>query len=331
MLSLLDGYRVSAMLHAAAKLRIADLLADGPRQSHDLAQTLGADGLSLRRFLRGLVIYGVCSEEEDGSFGLTGLGTWLQEAKPGSLRGQAVRSSELYAAWGGLLHTLMTGETAFDHVFKTNVWEYRKGVSELDEHFNLAFCESAARIGRELLSGYDFSGIRTVADLGGGYGALLSVILKSNPTLTGILLDQSHVIAKAEFYLKEAGISDRCRMVGGDLFTDLPEGADIYILKSVIHDWSDKQCEQILQNCRKALKGNGKLLLLERIMPLRATEDRTLVMLDLRMLMTTGGRERSEIEFRALFRAAGLTVTRIVPLPSGFHIIEGMPSEISIV
>jgi SAM-dependent methyltransferase len=245
------------------------------------------------------------------------------------LRGQAVRNGELYLAWGSLHHTLMTGETAFDYVFKKNVWEYRKDNPELDAFFNLAFRESAARIGRELLSAYDFSNVRTVADLGGGYGALLSVILKKHPNLSGMLFDQLHVIDKAAPHLKATGIADRCRTVGGDLLTHVPEGADIYILKSVLHDWNDRQSEQILHNCRKALQKDGRLIALERIMPVRAKEDRGLVLLDLRMLTATGGRERSESEFRSLFKTAGLTVTRILPLRSGFHIIEGMPAGLS--
>jgi len=324
---LLDGYRGSAMLHAAAKLGIPDLLADRPLQSHDLARMLGADGPSLRRYLRGLVIYGICREEQDGSFGITKLGTWLQQSKRGSLRGQAIRNGELYDAWGSLFHTVKTGETAFDHVYKTNVWDYRRRVPELDEYFNQSFRETAVRIARELLDAYDFSRVRTVADIGGGYGALLAAILKNSPNLKGILFDQEHVIAKAEVILKEAGICDRCRAFGGDLLTHLPEGADIYLLKSVIHDWNDSQSVRILQNCREVLKENGKVLLVERIMPVRAKQGSALVMLDLRMLMVTGGRERSENEFRALFEFAGLVVRQIIPLPSGFNVIEGVPES----
>jgi SAM-dependent methyltransferase len=328
--SLLDGYRGSAMLYVAAKLGIADLLAEQPRTSHELARSLAADGPSLHRFLRGLVAFGICSEEQDGSFGLTSLGTWLQDAKPGSLRGQAIRNGELYAAWGSLLHTVITGETAFAHVFEMDVWDYRRRVPELDEYFNRAFRESAVRVAHELLAAYDFSGIRTIADIGGGYGVLLAVILQNTPDLVGILFDQGHVIEKAAAHLKEAGISERCLAVGGDLLAHVPEGADRYILKSVIHDWNDKQSEQILENCRKALKEEGKLLLVERIMPARAKQDPALVMLDLRMLTVTGGRERNESEFRALFEAAGLTVTQIIRLRSGFSIIEGMPAKLSI-
>jgi hypothetical protein len=327
MLSLLEGYRSSAMLQVAGKLGIADLLADGPRSSHELAQCLGADNLSMRRFLRGLVAYGICSEQKDGSFGLTKLGVWLQASKPGSLRSQAIRSSELYAAWGSLMHSVMTGETAFVHLFGADVWDYRKRDPELDEGFNQAFRESSTRIARELMAAYDFSSICTIADIGGGYGALLGVILRNSPSLTGILFDQPHVIAKAATHLKEAGVFERCRTVGGDFFDHVPDGADLYIAKSVVHDWNDKECKHILNNFRKVLKPGRKLLLIERIMPDRARQGRNTVMLDLRMLIVTGGRERSESEFRSIFEAAGLTLKRIIPLPSGFNIIEGANAE----
>jgi SAM-dependent methyltransferase len=137
------------------------------------------------------------------------------------------------------------------------------------------------------------------------------------------LFDQPHVIAKASPYLKEAGILKRCRTSAGDFFEHVPDGADLYILKSVIHDWDDRQSERILKNCRRALKGGGKLILIERMMPDRVKRDPSIILLDLRMLAMTGGRERSENEFRALFEAAGLILTRVVPLPSGFNIIEG--------
>jgi len=326
MLSLLEGYRTSAMLHVAAKLGIADLLAIGPRNSDELAEHLGADPSSLRRFLRGLVAYGICCEEQDGRFKLTNLGIWLQDSKPRSLRSQAVRSGELYAAWGSLMHSVMTGEPAFAHLFGTDVWKYRKQFPELDEGFNKAFRENSSRIAREFTDAYDCSSVRTIADIGGAYGALLAAILKNSPSLTGILFDQPHVAAKATAHLTESGVSERCRVVGGDFFNHVPDGADCYILKSVIHDWNDREAGLILRNCRQVLKPDGKVLLIERILPARVEQARGTIMLDLRMLIATGGRERSEGEFQSILKAAGLALTRVSPLRSGFNIIEGMPA-----
>ena len=323
-LSLLEGYRASALLHAAAKLGIADLLAEGPRTSGELAQSLGSNASALLRFMRGLAMFGICRVERDGRFSLTSLGSWLRDAKPGSLRGHAIRSGETYATWGNILHSIKTGETAFPRVFGTDLWNYRRQEPEIDDDFNKSFRESAERISREVVAAYDFSSVRIIADLGGGYGYLLSEILRKVPHLSGILFDQPHVIAKAGPFLKQAGISERCRTVGGDFFAGIPEGAGLYLLKSVIHDWDDEQSARILANCRLALKREGKLLLLERIMPPPGKENPVIVTQDLRMLLSTGGRERSESEFRAIFEEAGLRLARRIPLKSGFNILEGI-------
>jgi SAM-dependent methyltransferase len=280
----------------------------------------------MHRFLRGLVVFGICREEPDGRFGITELGTWLQETKPRSVRGQAVRCGEYITSWGSLLHSVMTGETAFRHVYGDDVWNYRSRNPVLDESFNRAFQITAVRIAREFLAVYDLSSVLTIADIGGGYGALLAAILKDTPSVTGLLFDQPHVVAKASPYLREAGVFQRCRIHAGDFFSGLPDGADLYILKSVIHDWDDSRSGHILMNCRRALKKKARLILIERIMPDRVKRDPHTVLLDLRMLAMTGGRERNESEFRALFEAAGLRLTRIIPLRSGFNVIEGVPA-----
>jgi len=324
LMSLLEGHQASALLHVAGKLGIADLLAQGPRTSGELAQLAGADPLSMHRFLRGLVLLGICTEGQDGRFTVTGLGSFLQDAKPRSLRAKAILNGDSYRVWGNLLHSVLTGDIASANTFGTDVWARRAQEPELDEAFNKAFEESGIRISREILSAYDFSSIRVVADIGGGYGYLLGPILRNSPSLSGILFDQPHVIAHAAPYLKKAGISERCRTVGGDFFVHIPDGADLYMLKSVIHDWSDERSVSILRNCRQALKSEGKLLLIERLMPARAKEDPPVVFLDIRMLISTGGRERNAREFRALFEAAGLKLTRIIPLSSKFNIIEGV-------
>ena len=324
LMALLEGYRASALLHVAGKLGVADLLAEGPHTSSELAQLAGADPTSMHRFLRGLVLLGICREEQDGRFAITRLGSFLQDAKPHSLRAKAILTGDSYRAWANLLHSVKTGDTASAPTFGTDAWAHRRREPELDRAFNKAFEESAGRISREILFAYDFSAVRIIADIGGGYGYLLGSILRNSFPLSGILFDQPHVIAGAAPYLKKAGISERCRTVGGDFFVNIPGGADIYMLKSVIHDWNDEQSVSILKNCRQALKPEGRLLLIERLMPVRVKEDPPAVYQDLRMLISTGGRERTEGEFRVLLEAAGLTLTRIIPLPSGFHIIEGM-------
>jgi len=326
--NLLDGYRNTALLYAAAKLGIADLLAGGPRTSSDLAGSLGAHAPSLHRVLRGLVTLGVCYEERDGRFGLTPLGTWLRDEMPGSLRGLAILCGEEWVgAWGGLVHSAMTGETAFNHVFGMSQWEHRKQHPELNKYFNAWLSRSTAGATGAILGAYDFSSFRTIADIGGGHGALLAAILKAHPSAAGILFDQPHVLASAPSYPGAAGVAARCQVVAGSFFDRIPEGADVHILKNVLHDWDDEQVLTILTNCHRALKEQGTLLVVERLMPLRAKHDPNAILVDLHMLAVTGGRQRSEAEYRTLFAASGFRLARVIPTWWGFSIIEGVRAE----
>ncbi|MHB9025479.1 MAG: methyltransferase [Armatimonadota bacterium] len=326
--ALLNGYQQTALLYVAAKLGLADLLAAGPKSSDALAETLGAHPRSLHRLLRGLVVLGVCAEEGNGRFRLTALGRGLQADAPGSQRGTAILNGEEYAgAWGGLLHSVMTGETAFPQVFGMSQWAHREAHPELNEYFNAELAQGTERLTGAVLAAYDFSRFGVVADVGGGHGSLLAAILNAHPAATGILFDLPHVVAGASPSLEAAGVADRCRLAGGSFFDEIPAGADAQILKSVIHDWDDAQSLAILRNCHRALKAGGTLLLIERIMPARAARSPFAVLLDLQMLALTGGRERREAEFRTLLAAAGFTHTRLIPTRAGLHIIEGVRAE----
>ena len=325
--ALLDGYRSTALLYVAARLRLADLLADGPRDSAELAQQVGAHAPSLRRILRGLVALGVCSEEHDGRFGITPLGALLRADAPGSLRNAAILSGEEYlGAWGGLLHSVMTGETAFNRAFGMSQWEHREQHAELNDCFNAGLREETARVTGAILAAYDFSSFHTIADVGGGHGSLLAAILKAHPSVSGLLFDRPHVVAEARPCLEEAGVGGRCRITGGDFFCRVPDGADAHVLKSVIHDWDDEQSLALLRNCHKALEERGALLLVERVMPARVEADPDTVLLDVHMLAVTGGRERSEAEYRALLTAAGFRLTRVIPTRCRFSLIEAVRS-----
>jgi len=326
--ALLSGYRSTTLLYVAAKLGLADLLADGPRTSADLAQSLGAHAPSLHRVIRGLVALGVCSEEDDGSFSLTPLGTWLRAETPGSLRGLALLAAEeSTAAWGGLLHSVMTGETAFRHVFGMTQWEHRKERPELNEYFNACLDHATHRVAEAILEAYDFSSFGTIADVGGGHGVLLAAILNAHPSVTGILFEQAHVVDGARSSLEAAGVAPRCRVVGGSFFDRIPNAADAHILKSIIHNWDDEKSLAILRNCHRALKPQGTLLLIERLMPARVKYDPDSVLIDIHMLALTGGRERTEAQFRALLSDAGFTLTRVTATRSPFSIIEGRPAK----
>ena len=323
--TLLNGYRNTALIYLAAKLGLADLFDGESRSSAELAQALAAHAPSLRRVLRGLVALGVCSEEDDGRFGLTPLGRCLQTGAPGSLRCLAVLcGEESVGAWCGLLHSVMTGEPAFHHVFGMSQWEHRMQNPEMNEFFNKWLGEATAAVTGAILATYDFSAFATIADVGGGHGALLAAILKAYPSASGMLFDQPHVVSGARSCIETAGVAARCRIEGGSFFERIPEGADAIILKSIIHDWDDEKGLAILRNCHRALKRQGRLLLIERVMPARTDEAPEVIMRDVHMMAVTGGRERNEDEFRALLTGAGFRLMRIIPTPSGFSIIEGL-------
>jgi SAM-dependent methyltransferase len=322
---LLNGYQDTALLYVAAKLGLADLLAQGPKTSEDLAATTGAHAPSLYRILRGLVVVGMCFEEEK-RFGLTHLGQMLRTESEGSLRNQAlVCGDEYMMAWSGLFHSAMTGETAFAHVFGVDPWAHRQRNRALSEQFNADLNTETAHSAMALVDAYDFSAFRVLCDAGGGYGALLCAILVACPAMRGILLEQAHVATGARSYLKSQGLDERCSVVEGDLFEDFPAGADAYVMKSIVHDWPDARSVAILKNCRRALRAHGRVILIERVMPALATDAPDTVRVDLHMLAVTGGRERSEAEYQELLGAAGFSLGRVVTTQSPFCVIEGVP------
>jgi SAM-dependent methyltransferase len=249
----------------------------------------------------------------------------LRADASGSLRGAAILGGEEYlGAWGGLVHSAMTGETAFNHAFGTSQWEHRREHTELSDLFSAGLREETADANEAILAAYDFSAFRTVADVGGGHGSLLAAILRRHSAVAGILFDQPHVVGKAREHLEEAGLARRCQVIGGDFFEGLPGGADAHVLKSVIHDWDDEQSLAILANCHEAMEEDGTLLLVERIMPDRAEDDPDTVLLDVHMLAVTGGLERTEAEYGALLTAAGFRPTRVIPTRCRFSLIEGL-------
>jgi SAM-dependent methyltransferase len=323
----LHDYHSAALIYLAARLGLADLLTDGPRRSDDLARSLGAHAASLHRVLRGLVVIGICSQERDGRFAITRLGLRLQTGKPGSLRASAILCGEEFsAAWFGLLHSVMSGGAAFDHVYGMSSWEHREQHSELNDCFNAEFRHHTALAARAVQAVYDFSSFPVMVDVGGGHGALVAALLKTHPSATGILFDLPHVVARAREYLETVGVAARCRIVGGSFFEHVPEG-EALILKSVIHDWDDESSLKILKHCHRSLKPRGRLILLERIMPARPEQAPEVIMGDLHMLAVTGGRERSEIEYLSLFAASGFRLTRVIKTWYSLCVIEGVRAE----
>jgi hypothetical protein len=327
------GHYVSRALHLAAKLGLADLLGDGPRHYSDLASATSTDAPSLNRVLRLLASVGVFEEQEDGRFALTSVGQFLRAGVPGSMRALVMlfAGPSIQDSWGELEYCVRTGQPAFrrtspDGDAFTTMAQNPEQLAIFDE----AMAATAPTTAAAVAAAYDFSRFGTVVDVGGGNGAILTGILSATPGPNGIVFDQPATAAKAREKILAAGLASRCQAVGGNFFTAVPEGADAYVLKHVIHDWEDEKAIAILRNCRRAMAGDGTLLILEGVYPPRvdrSLESRGAAMNDVNMLVCTGGRQRSEAEFRALYEAAGLSLTRIVPTAARLSVIEGVPGE----
>jgi ubiquinone/menaquinone biosynthesis C-methylase UbiE len=324
MLQVISGFWVSRCVYIAAKLGIADLLKDGPQTAEELAAASGAHAPSLFRVLRALAAVDVLTQTSDNRFGNTPMSETLIDG-PGSLRWFAMTElgEEHYPAWGELLHSVRTGEIAFDKAFGEPVWEFFGKNAENARIFNNAMSGMTAQAEAALHAAYKFEGMKTIMDVGGGHGGLITSILERAPDMRGILFDSPQVIEGAQPKLAAAGIANRCQVVGGSFFESVPEGADAITMKWIIHDWNDEQSIAIMRNCHRALPPNGKLILIEAVVP-PGDEMHFAKFIDLNMLVMTGGKERTAEEFRQLYEAAGFTLTRIVATESPFSVIEGV-------
>ena len=310
LLDLASGFEVSQAIYAFAKLGVADHLAGGPRPAEELASRVGAQPRPLFRLMRFLASIGVLTQSDSNRFGLTPLGEWLRSDIPGSARLHAVSVNEAeYRAAGELLHTVITGKTAFDHMFGVGLFDYLTANPEAGTAFNARMAAIPSK-GEALLSQFDFGSIRTVVDVGGGRGAILATLLRAHPNLRGILFDLPGVMPEAETYLQEQGVLDRCRLVGGSVLDSVPEGGDAYMTSAVIHTFDDAKAVKVLRNIRRALPGKGTLLLWEWVVPPGGEPSRSKRM-DLRMLYASGGVERTEAEWSALLGQAGFRLERV--------------------
>jgi hypothetical protein len=328
--SMMVGYETAQVIYVAAKLGIADLIGDDTRTSRELAERTAAHEAALHRVLSALASLGLLTDLGDRRFGLTERGRYLQSATPGSLRRAALLAGERsYRAWGGLLHSVETGETAFEHVFGMRTFEYMAQHPELAGIYNDAMSASAEERAAAVVGAYDFSRFRSIADVGGGHGALLTAILTAHPTLRGVILERASVVAGIHQRLASAGVAGRCEVVPGDFFRAVPAGADAYLLSHIIHNWDDTRCAVILRNCRAAVAETGTLLIIEQVLPARveatAGAQRAL-MADLDMMVVTGGQERTEGEYRALLAASGFALRRVIATPVAESLLEATPA-----
>lgn len=323
LLRLLVAPWVARAVSLAARLRIPDRVAAGTVTAATLAADLDAETEPLARLLRALVGFGILAGDDTG-YRLTEMGELLRSGVPGSLRGLA----DLYGdehftrAWDQLEDILRTGKSGAQLAFGGSVFDYLGGHPDTARTYDVGMSAVAAALGT-LPEAYDVSGVSTAVDLAGGTGALLAAVLRAQPDARGVLVDLPHVAEAAGRELATAGLADRCTVVGGDIFEELPEGGDLYLLSRILHDWDDDRCRTLLAAVRGAIHPGGTLLVVERLV--RGSGDQTVPLaFDLHMMVMTDGRERTEAEYRELLTGAGFEPRDAVGLPLGFSALPAV-------
>jgi hypothetical protein len=321
---MITGYWTSQAIYAAAKIGIADLLKDGPKPIEELAAATGTKPKLLYRLLRALASVGIFAEEDNQRFSLTPLAAPLRSDVPGSQRSLALMMGEdQYRAWGNLADTIQTGDNAYEKLVGQPIFDHLAQHPEKARIFDDAMTGIHGRETGAILDAYDFSGIRVLADIGGGNGSQLTAILQKHPGMQGILFDLPHVVARARPKIEAAGVADHCHLIDGNFFESVPGGADAYIMRHIIHDWDDEKALLILRNCQAVMSPGNKLLLVESVIP-PGNEPFMGKFLDLTMMLIPGGQERTEQEFRELYDRAGFELMRIVPTSTEVSVVEGL-------
>ncbi len=327
LLQISNGYLPSACLQVAAKLNIADLVANEPRPVETLAADTGTNPDALYRVLRVLVSIGVFSEPQPRTIALSPAAELLRRDVAGNIRDLVVWASNPFIMHvsSDLLHSVQTGKPAVEHLYGKPVFDCFASMPDLGRAFNEGMTAISIDLAPAVLDAYDFSGVETLMDVAGGHGLFICEALKRYPQMKGILLEQPAVVEGAKCVMCELRLEERCQPVGGNFFEHIPAGADAYYMQHVIHDWSDEPALKILGNLRQALDGNprGRLILVDTVLPEDARPHPG-KLLDLLMLMFPGGRERTESEWRNLLARAGFTLTRIVPTKAPDSVIEAV-------
>jgi len=329
LMQLLSGAFVSSAVYAAAKLGIADLLVDGPKTAAALAIETETDERSLYRLLRSLASVGAFAEIAPKTFANTPMTETLRTDAPRSTRDMAIWLGEPdhWRVYGDLLYSVRTGKPAWDNVHGEPVFPYLFQTNkELGDIFNRAMTSYSHQSIGPVLAAYDFSKASTVADIAGGYGHLLAAVLAANPNAKGVLFDLPTVLEGAPQMLDSYGVADRVQLVAGDFLSDVPVVADIYMLKHIIHDWYDDTNQKILGNIRANMPDDGKVLIIEVVVP-DGNEPHFSKIMDLEMLISPGGIERTPLEFEELLRSSGFKMTRIIPTPGMMSIVEAVKAR----
>lgn len=316
------GCWISQLISTAANLSIADHLGDGPKSASEIAEAVRCNPRALHRFMRALANFGILTSAGEQKFALTPLGEALKSDAPGAVRSTVLMTAGPLAwkCFEQLQYSVETGKTAMEKVFGMPLFDYLAEHSELATQFSEAMVGIHSAEPQAVAASYDFSTLEVI-DVGGGTGNMLAHILTRYPRCRGVLFDCPHVAAGAPAFLRDKGVEDRVRVEPGDFFRSVPAGGDAYILSHIIHDWSEEQCLAILSNCRKAMRPDSKLLIVEFVLP-EGNEPHAGKLLDMTMLAVTGGEERTASEYKVLLARAGLKMTRVVSTGSDVSIVE---------
>ena len=328
---LLGGGWVAQIIHTAAELGLADHFGEEAQDVASLASATATHPPSLSRLLRVLAAVGIVHETDDRRYTLTPLGATLRTDQPGSMWALArfILGEELGRIWRALPHTIRTGDNGFRHAFGTDIRSYLATHPDTATLYNAAMLSMTQGVNVEIGAHYPFGNFGWIVDVGGGIGTLLLPILDRHPETRGTIFELPHVAAQARERIAAVGLAARCDAVDGNAFDTIPAGADAYVMKSVLHGKTDDEAEAILRNCRHAMPAHAKLLIIERLLPERIAPDDALaresLLSDINMMVSGGGRERTEAEYRALLVKAGLRLTRVFPTPGTAAIIEADP------
>jgi O-methyltransferase domain/Dimerisation domain len=329
--SLIFGFVPSQILFTAVSLGVPDVLADGRLASAEVAGRAGTHPRSTYRLLRGLATIGVVAEAAPDRFELTEFGQPLRDGVPGSVRSLVLHfcSAQKWQAWGQLRHTVTTGENAFGRLFGMGVFDVNAGDPTAAAIFNQAMSETTRQALKAIVTGFDFARYAEIVDVGGGDGTLLAAILEANPNVHGTVMDSPEGTRATAETLAGHGVLDRSRVVVGDFFESVPAGGDLYVLKTVLHDWDDDHATRILASCRRAIPEDSALLIVDHVLPevARPGEDVRDVLSDIHLMVQTGGCERTESMFRDLLETTGFELNAVGDRldGSGYRFLEATP------
>src|SRR5260370_5308079 len=324
MFGMIRGYWVSQIVGTLAELKIPDRLANGALRYDELAKEIGSDAQASYRLLRASASVGVISAKSDGRFGLTVLGEKLRSNLPGSMRdiAVAVTAPGHWLSWGRLAEAVRSGKRQTPATLGRELFQYYADNPREGNAFTAAMSNFSTMIAEDVARVLDTSTAEHVVDIGGASGAIIAALLESNPALHGTILELADVLPPARTALAERRLSSRCQVVEGDFFKAVPP-AHIHILQQIIHDWDDEQCVRILSNCAHSLRRNGRVVLIEYVLP----EDGRFSyapLMDLNMLVLLTECERTAEQYSELFKSAGLRLNRLIETASPIHVIEGL-------